>query len=384
VHGPVAAEDETSLAALGATSVPAVVSPLDREALAALMYTSGTSGRPRAAMLSHRALLANIEQAVGAERPPLTHDDVVLGALPLSHAYGLNGVLGPVLRQRATLVLVDRFDPAATLDCIESEWVTVVPAAPQMIAAWLSAPGVRERLRSVRTLLSAAAPLPGDVARAFEDRTGATVEQGYGLTEAGPVVTTTLGVSTHKPGSVGRALPGVELRVVDDNGRDVERDDAGEVLVRSAGLFSGYWPDGDSAPGEAGWLATGDVGFVDADGDLFLVDRAKELVIVSGFNVFPSEVEEVIVDLPSVSECAVIGVGDQDTGEAVVAYVVPSGAEPAATLAREVRERCEQRLARFKVPSAVRVVDQLPRSQTGKVAKSRLRSAEASTVAARR
>jgi long-chain acyl-CoA synthetase len=281
-------------------------------------------------------------------------------------------------------VVAPRFDPVETLQLIESESVTVVPVAPAAISAWLKLAEARDRLRSVRTLLSGAGPLAEDIVRAFEERTGLAVEQGYGLTESAPIVTTTLGAPVHKPGSAGRALPGVDLRVVDESGREVEPDDPGEILIRGEGLFSGYWPDGDGAPDPDGWLATGDVGFLDVDGDLFLVDRVKELVIVSGFNVYPSEVEDVISELDAVDECAVIGVDDPETGEAVVAYVVPGDTARPGSLSRDVLAACEQRLARFKVPSAIHVVEELPHSATGKVAKGRLRAAERRQAAGRR
>jgi long-chain acyl-CoA synthetase len=307
----------------------------------------------------------------------LTDDDVVLGVVPMSHIYGLNAVLGQVIRQQSTLVVARRFSPDETLRLIGDESVTVVPVAPPAIGAWSRIDGIAARLSSVRTLLSGAGPLAEATVRGFEELTGLSVEQGYGLTEAAPVVTTTLGAPVHKPGSAGRAVPGVRLRVVDDSGHDTEHDDAGEILVQGDNVFSGYWPDGDSAPGPEGWLSTGDIGFLDTDGDLYLVDRLKELVIVSGFNVYPSEIEEVIADLASVRECAVIGVADDETGESVVAYVVASdGAARAEELAAEVIAHCESRLARFKLPSRVDVVDELPHSATGKVAKGRLRAAE--------
>ncbi|MDQ3095523.1 MAG: AMP-binding protein, partial [Actinomycetota bacterium] len=178
----------------------------------------------------------------------------------------------------------------------------------------------------------------------------------------------------HKPGSAGRAVPGVDLRVVDAAGDDAGVEDPGEILVRGANLFSGYWPDGAEAPSPEGWLRTGDIGFLDADGDLFVVDRAKEIVIVSGFNVYPSEVEVVVHEVEDVRECAVIGVPDERTGEAVHAFVVATDSAPAGTLPSAVRLHCEHRLARFKVPTTIEVVDELPRSATGKVAKGRLRA----------
>ncbi len=372
---------ETSYADLGAgapTQAGGVPGSPDPESLAVLLYTSGTSGRPRAAMLTHRALVANIEQAAAVEPPMVNADDVVLGVLPLFHVYGLNAVLGQVLFQGARLVLVDGFDVEGSLTLIEDEAVTVVPVAPPVFAYWMAVPDLRDRLSGVRVVLSGSAPLSPELVASFVDRTGVAVHQGYGLTEAAPVVTSTLCSVTAKTGSVGAALPGIELRLVDDSGQTPDGEDPGEILVRGANLFSGYWPDGADGPDEEGWFATGDVGFLDADGDLFLVDRLKELVIVSGFNVYPVEVEDVIAELDAVSEAAVIGTPDEQTGEAVVAYVLraPSTSLPDDELAEAVRAHCAVRLARFKQPSHVHVVDELPHTVTGKVAKGRLRAVQ--------
>jgi long-chain acyl-CoA synthetase len=348
----------------------------DPERLAVLLYTSGTSGTPRAAMLTHRALLANIEQVAAVEPAMITGDDVVFGVVPLFHVYGLNAVLGQVLRQRARLVLVDGFDVQGSLSEIEAEAVTVLPVAPPVFAYWQDVPDLGERLRGVRLVLSGSAPLSAELVAAFTGRTGIEVHQGYGLTEAAPVVTSTLRSPHPKPGSVGAALPGIELRLVDESGHPPDGDDAGEILVRGGNLFSGYWPDGADGPDRDGWYATGDVGFLDGDGDLFLVDRLRELVIVSGFNVYPVEVEDVIAEVEGVAEAAVIGTAHPRTGEAVVAYVTPepTWTDTAEELADRVREHCAVRLARFKQPSEVHVVDELPHTVTGKVAKGRLRA----------
>ena len=361
---------ELAYADLLAPRARAVPPLLDPDKLAALLYTSGTSGRPRAAMLSHRALLANVEQVAAIEPAMVTGDDVVLGVLPLFHVYGLNAVLGVVMRHRARLVLAPRFDPEGTLDLIEDQACSVLPIAPPVFAYWRDVDGLRERLGPVRLVLSGSAPLTPEVAREFAARTGVAVHQGYGLTEAAPVVTSTLCSESVQPASVGAALPGIELRLVDDAGRVPEGEDAGQIQVRGANLFSGYWPDGAEGPDAEGWWSTGDVGFLDATGDLFLVDRVKELVIVSGFNVYPVEVEDVIREVPGVSEAAVIGVADDETGEAVVAYVVGSATVEA------VREHCERRLARFKRPGRIEVVPELPVGVTGKVQKGRLRTYE--------
>lgn len=369
---------DTVLAAAGR----AVVSPVDVETLAALLYTSGTSGAPRGAMLTHRALLASITQTASLQPPVMSSDDVVLGLLPLFHVYGLNCVLGQALAQGATTVLLDRFDGAGTLDMIAEHSITSIAVAPPVIAAWVERPEVADRLSGVERVLSGAGPLDPDLVSDFEEVSGVRVEQGYGLTEAAPVVTSTLSSRGEHAarGSVGGPVPGVQIEVRDASGRPVPGDDPAQVWVKGDNLFSGYWPEGADGPGEDGWYATGDVGFLDESGDLVLVDRLRELVIVSGFNVYPREVEEVIIAMEQVAETAVIGVEDDHTGEAVLAYVVPHGGQTldvdaSEALEEEVRARCETQLARFKWPRQVEVVESLPHSTNGKVAKGRLRAA---------
>ncbi|TIC89249.1 long-chain fatty acid--CoA ligase [Nocardioides sp. GY 10113] len=362
------------------SATPSPVPPLpDPERLAVLLYTSGASGRPRAAMLSHRALLANVEQVAAVSPPMINSDDVVLGLVPLFHVYGLNAVLGGVLRHRAKLVLTDRFDPEGTLDLIEDEACSVVPVAPPVFAHWIGVDGLAERLGPVRLVLSGSAPLSAETIEDFQAGARVPVHQGYGLTEAAPVVTTTLHSGQPKIGSVGSALGGIELRLVDEYGEPrsaADADDPGEIQIRGANLFSGYWPDGADGPGEGGWWSTGDVGFLDAEGDLYLVDRIKDLVIVSGFNVYPIEVEQVIAEVAGVRAVAVVGVPDAGTGEAVVAYVVPTpevAPDGAADLVAAVQRRCQEQLAGFKRPARVEVVETLPRTVTGKIRKGVLR-----------
>jgi long-chain acyl-CoA synthetase len=376
-------DGEVSYARL-ADAASRVVSPRDGEGLAVLMYTSDPSGasdnasdKLRAAMLSHRALVANVEQVASVDPPPLGADDVVLGALPLHRLYGLNGVVGQVIRQQATLVIAGQSAPEAALRLVVRESATVVAIAPTVLAGWVQVDDLADSLTSVRALVTGAAPLAEATVRAFEERTGSAVGRAYGLTEAAPVVATTLGTPHRKPGSAGRALPGVQLRVVDELGQETEPGDPGEVLVRGGNLFSGYWPDSDRAPGPEGWLSTGDVGFLDADGDLFLVASLKEVVSVSGFTVYPSEVEDVISEVVGVRECAVIGAADDAGGQSVVAYVVVDGSRPPADVAADVRAHCAKQLARFKAPATVKLVDELPHSSAGGVAKDRLRAGAA-------
>ncbi len=341
------------------------------EDLAALLYTSGTSGRPKGAMLSHRALLANLEQTSRIDPPVVAPDDVVLLVLPLFHVFGLNGALGQVAYHGATGVLAGRFDPVETLELVRREGVTNVVGAPPMYVAWSMLPDVGDAFTSVRLALSGAAPLPPNVLHRVLDVTGHHVFEGYGLTETAPVLTTTLMSEVAKPGSIGRPVPGVELRLLDEAGDPVEEGDPGEIVVRGANLFSGYWPDGVDGPDGNGWFATGDVAVLDDDGDLHLVDRRRELILVSGFNVYPREVEDVIARHPDVHEVAVRGIAHPYTGESVKAVVVVR--RGGALTAEEVIAWAAASLARFKCPTAVEFVEGLPHSATGKVSKGQLR-----------
>jgi long-chain acyl-CoA synthetase len=324
-------------------------------------------------MLSHRALLTNLEQCLALEPAPMGEDDVVLLVLPLFHIYGLNTGLGMVAASAATGVLAERFDPVGTAELVRAEGVTNIPGAPPMYVAWAAAEAYDE-LRDVRMLASGASSLPPAVLEQVQTAVGITIREGYGLTETAPVVTSTLASPVVKAGSIGRPIPGVEVRLVDEGGADVQDDDAGELWVRGANLFSGYWPDGTGGPDPDGWWATGDVGYADEDGDLFLVDRRKELVIVSGFNVYPREVEDALAEHPDIAEVAVIAVPHPYTGEAVKAFVVPR--DGAALQPEDVTAHAATRLARFKRPTIVTVVAALPHSATGKVAKGKLREGE--------
>lgn len=341
------------------------------EDTAVLLYTSGTSGRPKGAMLTHRALLANLAQLSQIEPPVVAPDDRVLLVLPLFHVYGLNAGLGMAAYVGATGVMAERFDPVETLSLVEAEQVSNIVGAPPMYVAWSMLPRVSESLVSLRLAVSGSAPLPSAVLSSLLESSGHHVFEGYGLTETAPVLTTTLCSEVAKPGSIGRPIPGVELLLLDEDGEEVDEGDPGEIVVRGANLFSGYWPDGVGGPDADGWFRTGDVAVADDDGDLFLVDRVRELILVSGFNVYPREVEDAIALHPAVAEVAVIGIPHPYTGETVKAFVVPAaGSSPTAD---DVIEWAARRLARFKCPTAVEIVSELPHSAIGKVAKGRLR-----------
>ena len=359
----------------GAVLAEAATAP---EALALLLFTAGTSGRPKGAMLTHGALRANIEALLSLTEPPaVVDDDVVLIVLPMFHVYGLNTALGLAVAAGATIVLSDRFDPVESLALIAGRRVTTIAGAPAMYQAWCTvagaegAPDLRQAMGTVRMLSSGGAPLPVRVFELFAELTGLRVYEGYGMTETAPVVSTTLVSGAPKAGSVGRPLPGIDVRLVDEDGGEVDEGDPGEVWVRGPSVFRGYWPDGAGGPDADGWFHSGDVAYMDDDGDLHLVDRRREVILVNGFNVYPREIELAIDDLHGVAEVAVVGVPDDATGEAVTALVVPR--RGATITPEQVAEHCAGRLARFKCPTVIRVVEALPHSATGKVAKGRLR-----------
>jgi long-chain acyl-CoA synthetase len=345
--------------------------------LAVLLFTSGTAGEPKAAMLTHGNLVANLRQMLGIPEI-LRADDVGLVALPLFHVFGLNVALGLSLATGAALVLDTRFDAAGTLRQVQELGVTTLLGVPTMFGAWADVPDGDGRgassLAGVRRAISGAAALDADVAVRFERRFGIEIWQGYGLTESSPAVSTSLGTGRNRPGSVGRPLPGVEVQLVDDEDEPVLEGDTGEIWVRGENVFAGYWRDAEATAQvltEDGWLRTGDIGVIGEEGDLFVVDRSKDLVIVSGFNVFPAEVERVLSSIPGVAEVAVIGRPDPATGEAVEAViVVDRGAEVNEEL---VRAYCGANLTRYKCPTSIRFVAELPRGLVGKALRRALR-----------
>ena len=346
------------------------------EDLAALMFTSGTAGLPRAAMLSHGNLRVNIEQA--QDDPARRRDaaDVVLGVLPLFHIFGLNVILGGSLAVGARVVLVERFDPASCLETVARHQATDMTGPPTMWAALAAQPGGSPlAVESVRRAASGAARLTGEVALAVKERLGLDLKEGYGLTETSPIVATSVG--TDAPiGSIGRPIAGVEVRLVDEDDGDVYVGDPGELWVRGPNVFQGYWNDPEAtrrALTDDGWLRTGDIAVVDDDGCLYLVDRAKDLIIVSGFNVHPAEVEDVLVAHPAVDGAAVVGVEHPHTGEAVKAFVVL--APGAAVEEDELIDHVGRHLARYKAPAKVMFVDEIPQGLAGKVLRRELREA---------
>lgn len=358
----------------GAGPAPATHEP-DDDDLAVLAYTSGTTGEPKGVMLTHANLLANVEQQMSIPDAHVEPSDVLLLALPLFHIFGLNVTLGLLARTGATGVLTDRFEPVECLRLIQQHRVSVMFGAPTMYTALAGTPGADQYdLSSVRLAISGAAPLQPEVLRRFKELFGVDVYEGYGLTETSPTLTSNRMAEAPRPGSIGKPLPGVEIRLVDEAGDDVELGDPGEILARGPNVFKGYWGKEDETrrafAGE--WFRTGDVAVQDEDGYLYIVDRKRDMVIVSGFNVFPSEVEQALTENPKIAEAAVVGVPHAYTGEAVKAFVVLE--QGASATPDEILADVQSRLARFKCPREVEIVDTLPHLLTGKVLRRALRT----------
>ena len=360
---------------LGPLEGDAVDPTVDEKDLAVLAYTSGTTGQPKGAMLSHGNLLANLEQQMAIPEAHVTSDDVLLLALPLFHIYGLNVTLGLLVMNGATGIVLERFDPEATQRLIRETKVTVLFGAPPMYVAWGTAPSdAGFDFSSVKLAVSGAAPLHPEILLGFKERFGVDIYEGYGLTETAPTITSNRMADEPRPGSVGKPLPQVELELIGEDGRTVELGDPGEVVVRGPNVFQGYWnqPEETSKVLVDGWFHTGDVAVKDEDGYIYLVDRKRDLIIVSGFNVFPSEVEQALIEHPQVNEAAVIGIPHSYSGEAVKAYVVlePGAHVTEAELSNDVRLR----LARFKCPETIEFVERLPHLLSGKVLRRALRT----------
>jgi long-chain acyl-CoA synthetase len=338
--------------------------------VAVCLYTSGTTGRPKGALLSHENLLSNMTSF--RQIAPCDERDVFLCVLPLFHSYGATVLMLFPLDIGATIVLEPRFVPDQTIRVMAERRVTVFAAVPSMYALWAQLPPLSLDLSHVRFAISGGAPLPLETLRRFEDRYGILIYEGYGLTEAAPVLTENPLLGPRKVGSVGKALPGVELKVLDEEGREVLDGAVGEIIARGSNIMLGYLnrPDATAEVLKDGWLRTGDLGRRDDDGYFYIVDRKKDLIIVGGLNVYPREVEEVLTAHPAVAEAVVIAVPDATRGEAPKAYVV---LRPGASCARQVLLRfCRERLAPFKVPRDLEFCEALPRTVSGKILRHQL------------
>lgn len=346
--------------------------PRDPDDLAVILYTSGTTGKPKGAMLTHANLASNA-MTVG-DYLKYTASDRILTVLPMFHVFCLTVCVNAAIYRGAEMILLSHFSPTELFEIIPARRATIFAGVPTMYNFLLQASQERTLdFSSLRYCISGGAAMPVALLTAFEARMGVTVLEGYGLSEASPVSAfAPVDGRPRKVGSIGVTLPGVEQKVVDESDREVGVSEVGELVIRGPNVMKGYWnlPDATAQALRGGWLHTGDMARVDEDGYFYLVDRKKDMIIVGGFNVYPREIEEVLYRCEGVKEAAVIGVPDEAYGEVPVAFVVP-GRE---TLQPEdVKAFCTENLAKYKRPARVIFIEELPKNTVGKILRRDLR-----------
>ena len=340
---------------------------------AVILYTSGTTGQPKGAQLTHANLARNAaltaETLIGA-----SPDDVVMGCLPLFHVFGLTCGLNATIAGGGTLTLLPRFDAGQALDIIARDRVTIFEGVPTMYAAMLHHPsGADADASSLRTCVSGGAAMPVEILHGFEKTFGCMILEGYGLSETSPVASFNHPNAERKPGSIGTPVAGVEMRVVGPDGAELPAGEVGEIAIRGHNVMKGYWgkPEATAEAIPDGWFRTGDLARVDSDGYYFIVDRKKELIIRGGYNVYPREIEEVLYEHPAVAEAAVVGIAHDELGEEVGAAVALKPG--AAATPEELRAFVKERVAAYKYPRQVWLVDELPKGPTGKILRREVR-----------
>jgi long-chain acyl-CoA synthetase len=346
---------------------------------AVIIYTSGTTGTPKGAALTHFNLRRGAE--VGRELVDAGPDSVTVATLPLFHVFGMNSIMNVTIVARGLMTLIARFDPEKVLEVIERDGATTFGGVPTMYAALLHHPQ-RERydVSSLDLCVSGGAAMPVEVLHGFDEAFGAKVLEGYGLSETTGMGSFNVPDRERKPGSIGLPVGGTEIRLVDDHDNEVPRGEPGELVMRGPFVMKGYW-NRDEATREVmrgGWFHTGDVATVDADGYFFIVDRKKDLIIRGGYNVYPREIEEVLYTHPAVREAAVIGVPHDSLGEEVGAAVVLKEGEQVRI--EDLREYMRQKVAAYKYPRVIWLMDELPKGPTGKILKREITAPEAITA----
>jgi long-chain acyl-CoA synthetase len=340
----------------------------DPDDTAVILYTSGTTGTPKGAELTHENLKTNCE--ITRDMFGIGGDVVTLGALPLFHSFGQTCGMNATLAAGGTLSLIPRFDPGKALEIIERDKVNLFQGVPTMYSALLHhSDHDKFDTATLELCVSGGSAMPVELMRGFEDAFHCKILEGYGLSESSPVASFNRPDRERKPGSIGIPIEGVEMKVVDDDGNDVEQGEVGEIVIRGHNVMQGYWnkPDETGETLVDGWLHTGDMAKIDEDGYFFIVDRKKDLIIRGGYNVYPREIEEVLYEHPAVREAAVVGVKDDMLGEEIGAAVALKDGEDVS--AQELRDFVKEQVAAYKYPRQVWFVDDLPKGPTGKILK---------------
>lgn len=345
------------------------VAEVEPDDTAVILYTSGTTGQPKGAELTHHNIRSNIESIESLFTP--SEEDVFFGGLPLFHVFGQTVAMNAAIGIGAELTLLPRFDPAKALEIIQRDKVTIFQGVPTMYAAMLQVPD-RDKydISSLRLCVSGGAALPVEIIRAFESEFNTPILEGYGLSETSPVASFGRVDMERKPGTIGTPITNVEMRIVDEEGNVLGTGDIGELQIKGPNVMKGYWemPEATSkAIDSEGWFASGDMATVDEDGYYSIVDRKKEMILRGGYNVYPREVEEVLYEHPAVAEAAVMGIAHDELGEEIVAIIAFKEGESATE--DEIREHAKQGVAAYKYPRHILIIDELPKGPTGKILK---------------
>ncbi|MCC3289657.1 long-chain fatty acid--CoA ligase [Arthrobacter sp. zg-Y1110] len=359
----------------GADSRTEVAEVADQDT-AVILYTSGTTGRPKGAALTHRNLLTNAYVAQSLLNTVET--DVHFGGLPFFHVFGQTAALNSSVLSGASISLLPRFDAGKALEIIERDGVTIFEGVPTMYVGMLRHPAVRTtNLSSLRGAITGGSAMPLEILHEFEEVFGIELLEGYGLSETSPIVSFNVPGGDRRPGSIGKTVAGTEVRMLDPDGNDVPVGEVGELSVRGDGVMKGYWKNDDATAAAIpdGWFRTGDLARFDEDGNIYIVDRKKDIILRGGYNVYPREVEEVLYEHPAVAEAAVIGIPDPLHGEEIVAVVglreeaVPADDAARDELIADIQQFTKDRLAAYKYPRRIELTDALPKGPTGKILK---------------
>ena len=355
---------------LSESSAPVPKVSLDGDEGAAILYTSGTTGNPKGVLLTHSNLISNVYAT--NHHTKMRSDDRLICYLPLFHCFGQNFIMNSSVNAGATLILHERFNPDEILSSIEANRVSVFFGVPTVYLHFLGLPNIEAHLASVRYYFTAAAPMPVEVAHRWQERFGQVIYEGYGLTETSPFASYNHDFF-YQTGSIGTPIENVEMKIVDEGGNDLKPGDVGEIAIKGPNVMKGYYrqPEETAKAIKNGWFLTGDIGKMDEKGYFYLVDRAKDMINLSGFKVWPHEVEGALLEHATVSEVAVVGVSDPTSGEAVKAFVVLK--ENTAVKQDDLIDFCRNRIAVYKAPRTVEFVNALPRNPAGKILKRELR-----------
>lgn len=373
MDGPVEDSSFVSFAGFltGESSVP-VTEGITEDDVAVFLYTSGTTGHPKGAMLTHRNLVSNA--AATAEATETTEKDNTLCVLPMFHSFAWTCCISLQLYTCGSITIMESFVPQTVINTIIKQKITIIAAVPTMYAVMLQVPEVNPAdFALIRIAYSGGASLPVEILNRVAEKYGIKIMEGYGLSECSPVCTVNPYKGERKPGSIGIALPGIELKIIDDNGVELKRGETGELIVNGPNVMKGYFnlPEATVETLRDGWCHTGDIAYMDEAGYVYIVDRKKDIILVGALNVYPREIEEILYTNPKVAEAAVIGMHDELRGEAVKAVIALKPGETATE--REIIKFCQEKLANYKLPKVVEFVEALPKTSTGKILKRALK-----------